>query len=125
MKQALKDFNKIQFNWPHLISRLILVLFVLGLLDYLIIPIIYWGIFGGSAGADRLRENWLVEILIFLTPLLFLGSILIMRYKSNQRHYRLIKARSYIVIGILLLLIYPFKQYLLLQCLNLWFLIFD
>jgi hypothetical protein len=94
----------------HLILRVLLLLLFVGLLIYLVFPLFFWLIFGESASADRISEKPTTILIADLLPLLLGIVVCFYQFIRKSRKGEASKAKSYLLAGLVLLMVYPFRM---------------
>lgn len=110
MKSTLRNIVFSKLKWWHLLSRLVPTVLVTVLLFILVIPLIFWSIYGEGAVGDRLMDlplnRFIREWSVLIVSELFLCILLWKNiYKSN-----LSEAKSYLIISSIILFLYIFRM---------------
>ena len=107
---SLRHIITARTSFGHTIIRVLLLLFSVGLLIYLVFPLLFWFMFGEGASADRISQKSVSILLADFLP--FVIGIAICSYQLIRKAKLgdLSKAKSYFIAGLTLLVVYPFRE---------------
>jgi Sec-independent protein secretion pathway component TatC len=99
--------------YGHLLIRLVLFCVGAGVAYIFVIPLIFWSILGEGAGGDRIAEEPLNAFLFQYGALIIALLIIAILTGLNIKKTDFSKAKSYIIVGIVLIMLYLFKEAIL------------
>lgn len=97
----------------HLLLRLLTMWILIGLTIYLIFPLAFFFAYGSGATADRMIDLPISKIIVAMSPFLIGLAIVVSGLLKNEKKHNLSKAKSYIIIGLSLLILYPIRMQIL------------
>jgi hypothetical protein len=113
MINRIKYILGTQTNYFHLGSRLTLILIFTGALIYAGLPILFWILFGEGATADHISQMTIVGLIYMFGPLIIDFGFIGWRLKINSKKKMFRKMKSYLIILIVLIVLYPIRYSLI------------
>ncbi len=107
----IKTILASETKYEHLIWRLLYIWLLTFLLFVFVMPVIYWLTFGDSA-----TNNYRTDLIMVWFPLFFGVLITSVGIQKNIRRSNLSNAKSYLIVGLSLVVIYPLIILLLHLC---------
>lgn len=110
MTARFQELFKARLQLTHFLLSLLTGLILLPFLYFFLIPLTYWFIYGEGQVAARIEEqpaNVFIQdwgALIITVILYFIGLLNAFRFSRPS------KAKSYAFVGLILILIYPFRR---------------
>jgi hypothetical protein len=112
LSTALKDIIISKTKWIHFFFFLLIEVLVAALLYILIIPIVFWSIFGEGASSDRIGSLPLSIFIGEWGSLIIVLIICIVSFFKNVRRRDLRNAKSYLLIALIVTGLYLFRAQL-------------
>ena len=109
MNGSLTKILACKLEWKHFLITLLLGFIVTSFIYILLIPLIYWGLFGEGEMASRIMAIPLNSFIIefgALPLILFICGILALLSFQNEK---ISKTKSYILTGILISIMFTFR----------------
>jgi TRAP-type C4-dicarboxylate transport system permease small subunit len=110
---AFNDLLSSKTLYIHLIIRVILFCLFVGACFIFLIPLIYWAIVGEGSVGDGITSSplntFIINYLALIIGIVLAAVIFYLHIKNNNFS----KAKSYVIAGAFVILIYPFKEKIL------------
>lgn len=107
---TIKSIFAAKMLYWHLVIRLVLFCFCVGLGYILVVPLIYWSILGEGAGGDRIAEEPLNAFLFQYGALIIALLIIAILTGLSIGNKDFARAKSYVITGLIVTILYLFKE---------------
>jgi len=109
----IKSILTAKISYGHLIFLTISIWIFIGLLTYLVLPLFFWAFWGAGASSSHILDLPLSEFIFTTIPFVFGIVIIGIGTYRNVKKKNLSKVKSFAIVGLSLLIFYPWRTEIL------------